>query len=69
MTFLPRVLDALRAQARRSAIRSVVPAAQMAQVIEKDEIDMAVGYVPPLAPKNFRQRRVSTQRFRPPPPR
>jgi len=64
MAFLPRVLDTLRAQAPQSAIRSVaVPTAQLAHELEKGEIDVAVGYFPALATKNFRQRRMSTAAF------
>jgi DNA-binding transcriptional LysR family regulator len=64
MAFLPRVLEQLRAQAPHCAVRSVsVPTAQLAHDLEKGEIDLAVGYFPALALKNFRQRRLSTHRF------
>jgi DNA-binding transcriptional LysR family regulator len=64
MAFLPRVANALRAQAPEAAIRSVsVPLAQLAHELEKGEIDLAVGYFPALASKTFRQRRVSTHGF------
>jgi len=64
MAFLPRVHLALRAHAPEAAIRSVsVPAAQLAHELETGEIDLAVGYFPALASKNFRQRRTSTHGF------
>jgi DNA-binding transcriptional LysR family regulator len=64
MAFLPRVMESLRRQAPHCAIRSVaVPTGQLAHELEKGEIDLAIGYFPALALKNFRQRRVSTQRF------
>ncbi len=64
MAFLPRVLEQVRAQAPHCAVRSVsVPTAQLAHDLEKGEIDLAVGYFPALALKNFRQRRLSTHRF------
>lgn len=64
MAFLPRVLDALRTQAPRAAVRSIsAPTSQLAHELEKGEIDLAVGYFPALATKNFRQRRVSAHGF------
>ena len=64
MAFLPRVMQSLRSQAPHCAIRSVsVPSGQLAHELEKGEIDLAIGYFPALALKNFRQRRVSTQQF------
>ena len=64
LAFLMRLLKAFRAQAPMCVIRSVVvPPAQLAQALEKGEIDLAVGYYPMLGSKNFRQRRVETQRF------
>jgi DNA-binding transcriptional LysR family regulator len=64
MAFLPRVLSALRELAPHAAVRSVsVPTEQLAHGLEKGEIDLAVGYFPALASKNFRQRRISTHGF------
>jgi DNA-binding transcriptional LysR family regulator len=64
MAFLSRIMGPLRAQAPNCALRSVsVPAGQLAHELEKGDIDVAVGYFPTLATKNFRQRRVSTHRF------
>jgi DNA-binding transcriptional LysR family regulator len=64
MSFLPRLLEPLRRQAPHCAIRTLsVPSGQLAHELEKGEVDVAVGYFPALALKNFRQRRVSTHRF------
>jgi DNA-binding transcriptional LysR family regulator len=64
MAFLPRVLSRLRISAPRCAVRSVsVPGSQLAHDLEKGDIDVAVGYFPALALRNFRHRRVSTHRF------
>jgi DNA-binding transcriptional LysR family regulator len=64
LAFLLRPLKAFRAQAPHCVIRSVAVApAQLAQELEKGEIDLAVGYYPSLSSRNFRQRRVETQRF------
>ena len=52
LAFLLRLLKAFRAQAPQCAIRSVVvPPAQLAQELEKGEIDLAVGYYPTLSPR------------------
>jgi DNA-binding transcriptional LysR family regulator len=64
MAFLPRVLNRLRTQAPHCAVRSVsVPPGQLTHELEKGEVDVAVGYFPALALKNFRQRRLSRHRF------
>ncbi|HLG56431.1 MAG TPA: LysR family transcriptional regulator [Vicinamibacterales bacterium] len=64
LAFLLRLFKAFRAQAPMCVIRSVVvPPAQLAHELEQGEIDLAVGYYPTLSSKNFRQRRVETQRF------
>ena len=64
MAFLSRIMGPLRAQAPHCPLRSVsVPAGQLAHELEKGDVDVAVGYFPTLATKNFRQRRVSTHRF------
>jgi DNA-binding transcriptional LysR family regulator len=58
------VLAALRREAPNCAIRSVsVAMAQLPHELEKGDVDVAVGYFPTLAAKNFRHRRVSTHRF------
>jgi DNA-binding transcriptional LysR family regulator len=64
MSFLPRLLEPMRREAPHCAIRTVsVTPGQLAHELEKGEVDVAVGYFPALALKNFRQRRVSTHRF------
>jgi DNA-binding transcriptional LysR family regulator len=64
MAFLPRVVPMLQASAPNCAIRSVsAPGSQLAHQLEQGEVDLAVGYFPALATKNFRQRRISTHRF------
>jgi len=64
MAFLPWLLESLRHQAPHCAIRSVsLPIGQLAHELEKGEVDVAIGYFPALALKNFRHLRVDTQRF------
>ena len=64
MAFLPLVLGRLRTQAPNCALRSLAVApSQLAHDLEKGEIDVAVGYFPALASKNFRHRRLSTHGF------
>jgi len=64
MAFLPMVMGPLRSQAPNCALRSVsIPAGQLGHELEKGDVDVAVGYFPMLATKNFRQRRLSTHRF------
>lgn len=63
MAFLPLLLGPLRSQAPHCAIRSISPHGLLAHELERGEVDVAVGYFPSLASKNFRQRRLSTHRF------
>jgi DNA-binding transcriptional LysR family regulator len=64
MAFLPRVLQLLQVKAPHCAVRSVsMPGPQLAHELEKGAVDLAAGYFPALATKNFRQRRLSTHRF------
>jgi DNA-binding transcriptional LysR family regulator len=64
MAFLPRVLEQLRANAPNSPVRSVsASGAQLAHDLEKGDVDLAVGYFPALASRNFRHRRISTHQF------
>ena len=64
MALLPRVLSQLRGNAPHCAVRSVsITGTQLAHDLEKGDIDVAIGYFPALALKNFRHRRVSTHRF------
>jgi DNA-binding transcriptional LysR family regulator len=64
MAFLPRILPLLRELAPNCAVRSLsLPPSQLAHELEKGGVDVAVGYFPTLATKNFRQRRLSVHRF------
>jgi DNA-binding transcriptional LysR family regulator len=64
MAFLPLVLERVRPQAPHCAIRaSSVAPSQLAHELEKGDIDVAIGYFPALASKNFRHRRLSTHGF------
>jgi DNA-binding transcriptional LysR family regulator len=64
MAFLPRVITTLRSRAPNCAIRAVsVAPSLLAHELETGDVDLAVGYFPALATKNFRQRRLSTHRF------
>ena len=64
MAFLPSILDHLRVHAPKSPVSTVtVPDAQLAEGLERGEIDVAAGYFPALAQRNFRQRRLSRHGF------
>jgi DNA-binding transcriptional LysR family regulator len=64
MAFLPRLLERLRVTAPGCAVQSVATTGQqLAHDIEKGDVDLAIGYFPALALKNFRHRRVSAHRF------
>jgi DNA-binding transcriptional LysR family regulator len=64
MAFLPRIIPLLQTIAPNCAVRSVSgPPSQLPHEMERGEVDLAAGYFPMLATKNFRQRRLSTHRF------
>jgi DNA-binding transcriptional LysR family regulator len=64
MAFLPSILDHLRVHAPRSPVRTVtVPDVQLADGLEKGDVDVAAGFFPALAQRNFRQRRLSKHGF------
>ena len=64
MAFFPSVLEYLRTQAPKCPVRTMsVPDDQLAQALENGEIDVAAGYFPALALRNFRQRRLSRHGF------
>src|SRR5215212_8840686 len=64
MAFLPRIIPLLRQLAPNCAVRSAsLPPSQLAHELEKGGVDVAIGYFPMLATKNFRQRRLSVHRF------
>jgi DNA-binding transcriptional LysR family regulator len=64
MAFLPSILDHLRVNAPKSPVSTVtVPDAQLADGLEKGDVDVAAGFFPALAQRNFRQRRLSRHGF------
>jgi DNA-binding transcriptional LysR family regulator len=64
MAFLPSILDHLRIHAPRSAVSTVTARdAQLAEALERGDVDVAAGYFPALAQRNFRQRRLSKHGF------
>jgi DNA-binding transcriptional LysR family regulator len=64
MAFLPSILDHFRVHAPKAAVRSVtVPDVELAEGLEKGDVDVAAGYFPALAQRNFRQRRLSKHGF------
>jgi DNA-binding transcriptional LysR family regulator len=64
MAFLPTILDHLRIHAPKAPVSSVtVPDAQLAEGLEKGDVDVAAGFFPALAQRNFRQRRLSKHGF------
>ena len=64
MAFLPSILDHMRAHAPKCPLRSVtLTDAQLAEALEKGDVDVAAGYFPALAQRNFRQRRLSKHGF------
>jgi len=64
MVFLPRILERLRSQAPNTGIRSVsMPPDQIAQGLEKGEIDLTIGYFPDLIRQSFFQQRLFTHHF------
>jgi DNA-binding transcriptional LysR family regulator len=64
MAFLPSILDHLRIHAPKSAVTTVAARdEQLADALEKGDVDVAAGYFPTLAHRNFRQRRLSKHGF------
>jgi DNA-binding transcriptional LysR family regulator len=64
MAFLPSILHHLRVQAPKCPVSTVtLPDAQIAESLEKGDVDVAAGYYPTLAHRNFRQRRLSQHGF------
>ena len=64
MAFLPSILGHLRTHAPKSPVSTVnVPDAQLADALARGEVDVAAGYFPALAQRNFRQRRLSKHGF------
>ena len=64
MAFLPSILDHLRTRAPKCPVSTVtLPDPQLAEALEKGDVDIAAGYFPALAQRNFRQRRLSRHGF------
>jgi DNA-binding transcriptional LysR family regulator len=64
MAFLSSILEHLRVRAPKCPVTSVtLQDAQLAESLEKGDVDMAAGYFPALAQRNFRQRRLSKHGF------
>jgi DNA-binding transcriptional LysR family regulator len=64
MAFFPSVLGHIRIRAPNCPVSTVsVPDGQLAVGLEKGDIDIAVGYFPTLALRNFRQRRLTRHGF------
>jgi DNA-binding transcriptional LysR family regulator len=64
MAFFPAIIEHFRKHAPKCAVSAVsVNDAQLAQGLEHGEIDVAAGYHPALALRNFRQRLLSKHGF------
>lgn len=64
MAFLPSILDHLRAHAPKCPVSTfTMPDAQLAESLETGDVDVAAGYFPALARRNFRQRRLTKHGF------
>jgi DNA-binding transcriptional LysR family regulator len=64
MAFLPSILEHLRVHAPKCPVTTMtVPDAQLAEALERGDVDVAAGYFPALAQRNFRQRRLSKHGF------
>jgi DNA-binding transcriptional LysR family regulator len=64
MAFLPSVLDYLRVHAPKCPVITVTARdAPLAEALEKGDVDVAAGYFPALAQRNFHQRRLSKHGF------
>jgi DNA-binding transcriptional LysR family regulator len=64
MAFLPSILDYLRVQAPKCPVVTFTARdSSLADALEKGDVDVAAGYFPALAQRNFRQRRLSKHGF------
>jgi DNA-binding transcriptional LysR family regulator len=64
MAFFPSIVEHFHTHAPKCPVSTVsVPDAQLAEGLEKGDIDLAAGYFPTLAARNFRQRRLSRHGF------
>jgi DNA-binding transcriptional LysR family regulator len=64
MAFLPSILDYLRVQAPKCPVVTFTARdSSLADALEKGDVDVAAGYFPALAQRNFRQRRLTKHGF------
>ena len=64
MAFLPSILEHFRVHAPKCpVVAATQPSTLLAEALEKGDIDLAAGYFPALAQRNFRQRRLSRHGF------
>ena len=64
MAFLPSILEHLRTHAPKCPVSTVsLRDSQLAEGLEKGDIDVALGFFPTLSQRNFRQRRLSRHGF------
>jgi DNA-binding transcriptional LysR family regulator len=64
MAFLPSILEHLRTHAPKCPLSTVsLRDSQLADGLEKGDIDIALGFFPALSQRNFRQRRLSRHGF------
>ena len=64
MAFLPSILGHLRTHAPKCPVSTVSLAhAELAERLERGDVDIAAGYFPALAQSNFRQRKLSRHGF------
>ena len=64
MAFLPSILEHFRVHAPKCpVVAATQPSTQLAAALETGDIDVAAGYFPALALRNFRQRRLSRHGF------
>src|SRR5688572_13531918 len=64
MAFFPSIIEHFRRHAPKCPVSTVsVTDAQLAQGLENGDIDLAAGFYPALALRNFRQRRLSRHGF------
>jgi DNA-binding transcriptional LysR family regulator len=64
MAFLPSILDHFRVYAPKCRVSTVTaPDDQLADALAKGKVEVAAGFFPALAQRNFRQRRLSRHGF------
>jgi DNA-binding transcriptional LysR family regulator len=64
MAFFPSIVEHFRTHAPKCLVSTIsVSDPQLAEGLEKGDIDLAAGYFPALALRNFRQRRLSRHGF------